>query len=101
MFQCAFTKLEVPEIFKGLQTSFYSKEPAFDEDNFTATTYNTKEKIYEEFSRYDTRNNQSCFLVSNDFKNNNVEINTSKTDRDVNLNKVSLQIILNIDKFRY
>ena len=73
MFQCAFTKLEVPEIFKGLQTSFYSKEPAFDEDNFS-NTYNSKEKIYEEFSRYDTRINQSNLSLSTDFKNNNVNV---------------------------
>ena len=46
---CSLPRLDIPDIFRGLQETFHSKDPIFEHhsDEFD------KSKIYEEFERYD------------------------------------------------
>ena len=54
IFKCSLPKLDIPEIFKSLQNSMHYKE----ESPLTFKSMHCREKIYEEFNRYDNINNK-------------------------------------------
>ena len=50
LFQGSYSKLDLPDIFKGLQSSPDFKEYSKSHESLA---FNSKKKIYEEFDRYD------------------------------------------------
>ena len=81
--QIVFTKLEVPDIFRGLQCSIYCKDNSSSEEGWANGS--PKENIYEEFKRYDTRhgskkikNPEKFADVNNKFNRNDIRQGSKK-----------------------